>query len=136
MTQVSVGIFFNNGKVLLCQRKPTSHYPLKWEFPGGKAEADESPADCLRRELHEELGINAEVGKLFHRQHAAYPDNKNFDVSYFMISSYQGSIVNNVFESITWVTLAELVLYDILEGNRDVVQQLLKVYSNIESGAC
>lgn len=33
-----------------------------WEFPGGKREGTENLRDCLRRELHEELGISARVG--------------------------------------------------------------------------
>jgi len=36
-----------------------------WEFPGGKCEAGESLADCLKRELREELAIEVEVGPLF-----------------------------------------------------------------------
>ena len=133
MIQVSVGIIFNDGKILLCQRTATARYPLKWEFPGGKIEKGESPEDCLRRELLEELGVTIERWKLFHQQHAVYPDSGSFDVNYYLISAYNGTIVNNVFASVKWVLTKELVEYDILEGNREVVQKLLSMHDKTEA---
>ena len=51
MREVAVGILRGDGKVLACQRRRNAVYPLKWEFPGGKVEAGESPAEALRREV-------------------------------------------------------------------------------------
>lgn len=51
------------GRVLLAQRPPGKHLAGLWEFPGGKREAGESPSAALARELHEELGIEAEPGE-------------------------------------------------------------------------
>ncbi len=45
------------GRVLLAQRPPGKHLAGLWEFPGGKLEPGESPAQAMARELHEELGI-------------------------------------------------------------------------------
>jgi 8-oxo-dGTP diphosphatase len=36
-----------------------------WEFPGGKLEAEETPAAALQRELREELDLPIEVGEIF-----------------------------------------------------------------------
>ena len=58
---VSAGLIFCDGKLLITQRPPGAHLGLLWEFPGGKREPDESFEDCLRRELREELGIEVEV---------------------------------------------------------------------------
>ena len=49
------------GRVLIAQRPAHKHLALQWEFPGGKIEPGESPADALLRELHEELGCQAEI---------------------------------------------------------------------------
>ncbi len=51
-----------DGLCLVAQRSATMSAPLKWEFPGGKVEADESPEHALARELYEELGARIEVG--------------------------------------------------------------------------
>jgi 8-oxo-dGTP diphosphatase len=68
---VTAGLIEERGRFLIAQRHPDSHLGGYWEFPGGKLEADESPEDCLRRELREELGIEAEVSGIarvvFHR---------------------------------------------------------------------
>ena len=61
---VVTGLIKKNGKVLLGQRPPGNTLPGQWEFPGGKLELGESPKEALRRELHEELGIKADVGDL------------------------------------------------------------------------
>ena len=139
MIHVAVGIILQphvtapSTHVLLCQRKRGTRYELKWEFPGGKLEPGESAESCLRRELREELGIDATIGALFHRQPASYADGGSFDVSYYLIEQFDGEIANRVFESTRWLPVADLPSYDILDGNRDVVLQLMKVYARTSS---
>jgi uncharacterized protein len=53
-----------DGSVLLSQRRADQGMPLKWELPGGKIEPGESPEAALRREIVEELGVEAEVGAI------------------------------------------------------------------------
>ena len=133
MKQVAVGIIIKDGRVLACQRKRTTAYPLKWEFPGGKLEKSESPEAALVRELREELSIEATVGREFHRQEWMYDEassdarkNGAFRVFYFLVREFNGVMVNHVFEQIRWVNPQELEAMDILEGNRAAVQLLLK----------
>lgn len=128
MKEVAVGILKSGGKVLACQRRRNAVYPLKWEFPGGKVEAGESPGQALRRELREELGIEATPGAEIHRQEWIYPDgvadpekDGSFRVFYFLVSRYTGVPANHAFEEIRWVTFAELDRLDMLEGNREAV---------------
>jgi 8-oxo-dGTP diphosphatase len=71
---VAAAVIVERGRVLLTQRKAGAHLEGKWEFPGGKVEPAEDPRFALRRELFEELGIEATIGEIvdvtFHR----YPE--------------------------------------------------------------
>ena len=51
------------GRVLLAQRPSGKALAGMWEFPGGKVEAGEDPRAALVRELHEELGVHAAIGR-------------------------------------------------------------------------
>jgi 8-oxo-dGTP diphosphatase len=133
MKEVAVGILRVDGRVLACQRKRNAVYPLKWEFPGGKVEAGESPPQALRRELGEELGIDATPGVEIHRQEWVYAEgvanperDGSFRVFYYFVDRYTGEPANHAFEEIRWVTVAELDRLDMLEGNREAVDILLK----------
>ena len=63
MKQVVAAIIVRDSKILICQRTEDQAMPLKWEFPGGKVERDEDLKDALHRELDEELGIDAVIGR-------------------------------------------------------------------------
>jgi len=126
MVKVAVGIIIERSRVLLCQRLQASRYALKWEFPGGKVEPGERVEEALHRELAEELSIQAVVGPLYHRQTSVYPDSGTFDVFYHLVPVFTGEIVNRVFDAFAWVPVRELRTYDILEGNRDVVEKLIQ----------
>lgn len=70
MITVVCAIIIKDGKILITQRSEFMSLPLKWEFPGGKLEDYESPEECLRRELKEELNINIHVlEKLVENKH-------------------------------------------------------------------
>ena len=59
---VVAAVIQRDRQVLIGQRRASDRHALKWEFPGGKVELHESPRDALKRELREELGIEAEIG--------------------------------------------------------------------------
>jgi 8-oxo-dGTP diphosphatase len=68
---VAAAVVIEESRVLLTQRRAGTHLAGAWEFPGGKVEPGEDPREALRRELAEELGIDATAGEIvdvaFHR---------------------------------------------------------------------
>ena len=60
---VTAAVVRRDGRYLVTRRQCGVHLAGLWEFPGGKCEAGESVAACLRRELQEELGTDAIVGE-------------------------------------------------------------------------
>jgi 8-oxo-dGTP diphosphatase len=76
LIEVSAGLVFRDGLLLIAERRPQDHLGGLWEFPGGKREPGESPEDCLRRELMEELGIEVEIKELVETIAHDYPGKK------------------------------------------------------------
>jgi 8-oxo-dGTP diphosphatase len=62
--RVAAAVVFERGRVLITQRPPGDAMELQWEFPGGKIEAGETAEQALRREIREELGVDADPGEL------------------------------------------------------------------------
>jgi 8-oxo-dGTP diphosphatase len=74
VVQVTAAIIVNGGAVLITQRGQKDRMAGLWEFPGGKVEAGETPQACLKRELQEELSMDAIIGSflgtsLYHYDH-------------------------------------------------------------------
>jgi mutator protein MutT len=69
MIAVVAGIVRQNDRILICQRPAGKLLPGVWEFPGGKMEPgetpEETPEEALARELWEELGFEARVGRIY-----------------------------------------------------------------------
>jgi 8-oxo-dGTP diphosphatase len=114
---VVAGIIRRDGRVLICQRKRGSRHELKWEFPGGKVERRETPRDALARELREELGIDAAVGKEMARYEYAYPSRAPIQLIFYEVVRFSGEPRNLVFEQMAWEEAARLASYDFLAAD-------------------
>ncbi len=131
MKDVAVGILLRDGLVLACRRRRTVRYPLKWEFPGGKIEEGEDARRALVRELHEELGIDAQPEGILLTHEWDYSEGSPsadsdgaFRITYFVVRRYTGEPVNRGFEEIRWVTPEQLDTLDVLAGNREAISLL------------
>jgi 8-oxo-dGTP diphosphatase len=124
MKRVVAALIFKDGKVLVCQRTRHQTMPLKWEFPGGKIEEGEQPRDALRRELEEELGIDAKIGEEASRIIHEYPGGGSVELRFFVVREYGGEIENKIFRDIRWSPRSELPSYDFLEADLSLVKDL------------
>jgi 8-oxo-dGTP diphosphatase len=124
MVTVAAGILIQDGRILICQRRRDGAFPLQWEFPGGKVEPGEDAATCLRRELREELAIDAEVGSEVSAFRYTYANGFEVELFFLRVTTYTGELVNQAFEQILWVDRDQLPRYDFLEADRPLVARL------------
>ena len=124
MKQVVAALILKDGKVLVCQRTRHQSMPLKWEFPGGKIEDGEQPRDALRRELEEELGIDAHIGEEVARIRHDYKNGGAVELRFYVVNEYTGEMENRIFRDVRWAKRSELPKYDFLEADRELVKNL------------
>jgi 8-oxo-dGTP diphosphatase len=124
MKRVVAALILKDGKFLVCQRTRHQTMPMKWEFPGGKIEEGEQPRDALRRELDEELGIDATIGDEVLRIRHEYPNRSSVELRFFVVREYQKEIENKIFNDLRWAERSELPGFDFLEADVELVRQL------------
>lgn len=121
---VAAALIVRGGEVLICQLRPDQPMALQWEFPGGKIEAGESAEQALRRELGEELGIEASIGPLITRIRHNYRHGGAVDLQFFAVRDYAGDMENRIFAQVRWVRLEDLPEFDFLPADRGLIRDL------------
>jgi 8-oxo-dGTP diphosphatase len=122
--RVAAAVIERDGRILIGQRKLGSRHSLKWEFPGGKVEAGESPREALERELREELAIQAVIGEELDRYDVQYPGGAMTHLFFYRVTEFSGEPQNLDFEQIVWERRGLLSAYDFLEGDVAFVRKL------------
>lgn len=107
MKIVTAAIIQLDGKVLIARRSPHSKLAGNWEFPGGKVEEGESLQECLKRELHEELGILTEIGAHLHSSEYKY-EHGSFRIEAFKVSWIGGDLRLKEHDCVEWVSVDAL----------------------------
>ena len=120
---VVAAIIKKNNLYLIAQRNRHKHLGLKWEFPGGKVNPNETFEKALLREIKEELSISI----LIHNKIAEenFKDEKiNVKLHYFICTHKSGLITLNEHENFAWVEKKDFDKYDFAEGDRDIISLL------------
>src|SRR3989442_151650 len=74
IVEVAIALVWRDGRLLIARRPEGTHLAGLWEFPGGKTEPGETPAECIAREMREEMGIEVEVGDCEEIMEFSYPE--------------------------------------------------------------
>ncbi|UNK51203.1 Nudix family hydrolase [Lysobacter sp. S4-A87] len=113
------------GRFLLARRTEGRDLAGLWEFPGGKHEPGESAEAALARELHEELGIDVELGPPLITVPQVYPD-KRLRLDVRIIARWRGTARGREGQALVWVPPHKLASYAMPPADRPVVAALLQ----------
>ncbi|MBM3401908.1 MAG: (deoxy)nucleoside triphosphate pyrophosphohydrolase [Bacteroidetes bacterium] len=121
MIKVSCAIIVNNQKqVLVTRRSATMPLPLKWEFPGGKIEENETAEECLIREIKEELNMEIEIIGSLSPNDYQYPD-KLIGLIPFICRQSGGDLALKEHAEYQWLYTKDLLDLDWAEADVGVV---------------
>lgn len=120
---VTAAILVRDGRLVIARRKPGKKLAGKWEFVGGKLEAGEGPEDGLRRELREELGIEALIGRFFGESIYEYHHLKIRLLAYVAYCG-QETLQLKDHDAVRLVGIRELAGYDFAPADIPLVRQL------------
>ena len=122
--RVVVGVIERDDLILVGQRRAGDRFQFKWEFPGGKIEEGEQSRDALRRELEEEIGIDARIGNEVARLQHSYKNGGAVELRFFDVPEYKGEIENRIFNDVQWVERTRLPEFDFLDADLELVKDL------------
>jgi 8-oxo-dGTP diphosphatase len=123
---VTCAIIENEGLVLVVQRSSSMSLPLKWEFPGGKIEKDETEEACIIREIKEELNLEIELSKRLSPSMFDYP-NFSIELIPFLARQIGGQIMLNEHSDYKYLEKRELLNLDWAEADIPIVKEFLSL---------
>ena len=123
--KVIAGIIYKKDKILIGRRSPIESLSGMWEFPGGKHEEGETHKECLKRELMEELEIDAEIGDLLTNYKYPYLENI-YDLWFYKVENFTGDFKLNVHDKLEWINPEDYTLYNLLPGDTPIFDILIQ----------
>lgn len=124
---VVTGVIKREDKFLLGQRPESGSMAGVWEFPGGKIEYGESPEEALARELHEELGIDANIGDLKLSTTHNYGET-GILLLFYEVKYFKGALKPVHHHEIKWVHREDLKSENLPEANKKVLDKILDMF--------
>jgi len=125
MVHVTAGIIRQGERILIARRRPGLRMAGLWEFPGGTIEAGETPEECLRRELSEELGIHVRVGRCVGQTEHDYPRGR-ICLHFYEVEHLEGDVSLRDHDRFAWVASGELGAYTFAPADVPFVQRLME----------
>jgi 8-oxo-dGTP diphosphatase len=120
---VAAVIFNERGEFLLAQRPPGKPYAGYWEFPGGKVERGEDAATALKRELHEELGIDVTRAYPWLTRDFDYP-HADVRLRFFRVHGWSGELHGRELQQFTWQSIGNIAVAPLLPANGPILRGL------------
>jgi 8-oxo-dGTP diphosphatase len=128
-THVAAGIILKDRQVFISKRNAQQHQGNKWEFPGGKVEAEETSLEALVRELKEEVALVVTNADLFHQLEFDYGD-KRVQLDFYLVNEFSGIGQGLEGQQTAWVNIAELPNYTFPAANQVIVDMLIAQFGS------
>jgi mutator protein MutT len=120
--EVVAAVVERDGRYLITRRLEGTHLAGLWEFPGGKILPGEQPENALRRELKEELGVDAAVGELIQTVDWTYPE-KSVRLLFFRCAlAAEPTPLEG--QEMRWIAGADLRSYSFPEADATLIARL------------
>jgi 8-oxo-dGTP diphosphatase len=119
---VTAAVVERGGRLLLTRRQAGVHLEGFWEFPGGKCNAGETLVDCLKRELREELDVDASVFEEIFTVTHGYADR--IVELHFLRCDLAGEPRPQLGQEMRWVPRAELASLDFPPADAEFIEML------------
>lgn len=125
--RVTCALIINHHEhVLVAQRSNKMSLPLKWEFPGGKIEPNESAENCLIREIREELDIEIAIVNPLNTNFHSYP-NITIELIPFVCHYITGEITLKEHVNFKWLPKNELLALDWADADMPILNNYLNL---------
>ncbi|MGE0763672.1 MAG: 8-oxo-dGTP diphosphatase MutT [Bdellovibrionales bacterium] len=121
---VVTALIQREGKILVGQRPEGQSLAGVWEFPGGKIELGETPEEALKRELQEELGIDAEIGELALASTHSYGAT-GIILLFYRVHFWKGELRSVHHTNLKWLEPRDLTKWTLPEANRKILPRIL-----------
>ncbi|MDR6969855.1 (deoxy)nucleoside triphosphate pyrophosphohydrolase [Leifsonia shinshuensis] len=124
---VVAAVLRDGDRVLACRRAPGKDAAGRWEFPGGKVEAGETPEAALEREIAEELGVRIHVGALLDRTVTTRAQGRPIDLACYACGlDGDVPVASTDHDELRWVALEHLSTLEWAEADLAAVAVLTR----------